>query len=207
MTKTLYILGAGGHGKVVADAANKLNRWDKIFFLDDQKKGQQILNLTVINGISQAINYKNINTEFIVAIGDNATRKKVQTQLEDNDCELATVIHPSAIIGLDVNIGKGTVIFAGVVVNPSVKIGDGCIVNTASTIDHDSVLEDYVHLSPGTNISGSVRIGDKAWLGTNTTVINNVSINDSVIIGAGSLIIQDVIETGTYVGSPIYRLE
>lgn len=206
MTKTLYILGAGGHGKVVADAAIKMNQWKTVYFLDDQKVGQRILNILVKDSISKATKYKSNYAEFIVAIGDNSSRKRIQRHLELSNCQIATIIHPFSSIGTDVQIGRGTVIFAGVVINPSAVIGVGCILNTSCSVDHDSNLGDFVHLSPGGRISGAVTVAGESWIGTNSTLINNINIAGKCIIGAGGVVIKSINESGTYVGIPVRKI-
>lgn len=207
MTKTLYILGAGGHGKVIADAAKKMKQWDEIYFLDDKLIGEKLLDLTVKDKINNAKQYKQQNSEYIIAIGDNYKRRELQTNLVEIGCKFATIIHPFSSIGENVKIGAGTVILAGVVVNSSTVIGEGCILNTSVSLDHDSNLKDYVHLSPGVRLAGNVTIGKNTWLGINSTVINNVRINKNCVIGASSLIREEILEEGTYVGNPIRRVK
>src|SRR5699024_378697 len=102
---------------------------------------------------------------------------------------ITTLIHPSAIIATEVEIGIGTVIMAGVVVNSSTRIGNGVIINTSASVDHDNVIEDFVHLSPGVRIAGTVKVGKQSWLGIGSTIINNIVISEKTIIGAGAVIV------------------
>lgn len=206
MTKILYIIGAGGHGKVVADAAIKMNQWKEIYYLDNQMVDKKILGLKVKGSTDDALKFNSSNTEFIVAIGNNEVREKIQRKLQSQKCKLATIIHPLTTIGIDVSIGEGTVIFAGAVVNPSVNIGEGCILNTSCTVDHDSVIKDFVHISPGVHLAGNVKIGELSWLGLGTLVANNITINNRSIIGAGGVVIEDILKKGTYVGVPVSRI-
>src|SRR5699024_8497578 len=127
-------------------------------------------------------------------------------ELEKAGATIPTLIHPSAIIGSDVECGKGTAIMAGVIINSSTKIGRGCIVNTASTIDHDNVMDNFVHISPGANLAGRVKIGEATWVGIGSVVSNNISITSNCTIGAGAVVIKDIIESGTYVGVPARRV-
>ena len=120
---------------------------------------------------------------------------------------VVSLIHPSAIIGTDVEIGMGTVIMAGVVINSSCRIGKGCIINTSSSLDHDNFIEDYVHISPGARTAGSVTIGKGTWLGIGSVVSNNVNVCGDCMIGAGAVVVKDVTEPGTYVGVPVRRVD
>lgn len=205
MKKHLLILGASGHGKVVADIAIKMNQWQSIAFLDDNREIKSTIGLSVIGPTSAADNYTD-DYDIFVGIGNNATRQKVQGMLEAKGAAIPTLIHPNAVVGLDVNIGVGTVIMAGAVVNCSTRIGKGCIINTGATVDHDSCLGDFVHISPGAHLAGSVTVGGGSWLGIGSIVSNNVNIIGCCKIGAGAVVVRDLTESGTYVGVPVRRL-
>ncbi len=202
MKRKLVIIGASGHGKVVADIAIKINKWKEIVFLDDDESLKESLGLKVLGKTEDAFKYKD-DADFFVAIGNNSIRKRVQEKLEKKAYSIATLIHPKSVIGIDVEIGKGSVLMAGVVINSSTKIGKGCIINTSSSIDHDNIIEDYVHISPGANLAGTVKIGEKTWIGIGAKVSNNIEIHSDVVIGAGAVVVKDVTEKGTYIGIPV----
>lgn len=206
MGNKLIIIGASGHGKVVADIAISMNKWQDIAFLDDDESIKTLMGLQVIGKPSEAVNYKD-EADFFVAIGNNATRKRIHEKLEERRLPIARLIHPSAILGTEVEIGLGTAIMAGVVINSSSRIGKGCIINTSSSLDHDNVLEDYVHISPGARTAGSVAIGTGSWLGIGSIVSNNVKISSGCKIGAGAVVINDVTKSGIYVGVPVRRID
>jgi sugar O-acyltransferase (sialic acid O-acetyltransferase NeuD family) len=206
MTKeTLIIIGAGGHGKVVADIAFKMGSWKSIAFLDDNQDINKCLMFDVIGKVEDSIKYKD-NADFFAAIGDNKTRENVLTELTLKSYSIATLIHPNATIGLEVEIGEGTVVMGGTVINSSTKIGFGVIINTSSSIDHDCVINDYVHVSPGVHIAGNVNIGKRTWLGIGSNVINNLNVCEDCFIGAGSLLIKSIVLPGKYVGSPVTKV-
>lgn len=201
----LLIIGASGHGRVVADISFKLNKWEQIAFLDDDEAIKSSIGINVIGKSGDIVKYID-DYDIFVAIGNNKTRENLQTQLETLGASIPTVIHPSAIIGEKVELGLGTVIMAGVVINCCTRIGKGCIINTGSTIDHDNLIEDYVHISPGTNLAGTVKVGKGSWLGIGTTVSNNVNITGSCRTGAGAVLVKDITEPGTYVGAPARKI-
>lgn len=197
----LLIIGASGHGKVVADIAIKMNQWQSIAFLDDNSI-EYCMGLEVIGKTVDTLKYKD-EADFFVAIGDNATREMVQKKLISQGLSIATLVHPNAVIAGEVEIGIGTVIMAGVVINSSALIGKGCIVNTSSSLDHDNFIDDYVHISPGSRTAGGVKIGKGTWLGIGSIVRNNTSICSGCIVGAGSVVVKDIIKPGTYIGVPV----
>ncbi len=201
----LIIIGASGHGKVIADIAMKMNLWDRFFFLDDNEDLKNSLGINVIGKVSDAEKYIN-GYDFFVAIGSNASREKVQNRMIEAGAFIATLIHPDSVIGQQVEIGKGTAVMAGVVINCCTQIGQGCIINTGATIDHDNKIGDFVHISPGVNTAGTVAIGEKTWLGIGTKVSNNITITKECIFGAGAVVIEDITKPGTYVGVPARRI-
>lgn len=201
MHEQLIIIGASGHGKVVADIALAMQQWQSIAFLDDDTAKQQGLRWPFYGKVSEAPHFLK-NSDFIVAIGNNAIREKLQMDLTAQGATIATLVHPLAVIGSDATIGSGSVVMAGVVINCGTTIGKGCIVNTGATLDHDNQLGDFVHVSPGAHLAGTVTVGEKSWLGIGSVVINNVAICSHCLIGAGAVVVKDITEPGTYVGVP-----
>lgn len=206
MKKKLLILGAGGHGKVVADIALKMNRWNYIAFLDDDVSKASIMDFPIIGKLENYLIYKE-EFEVFVAIGNNHLREIIQNILIKNDIEIPILIHPNALLGKMVTLGEGTVVMAGAIVNASSVIGIGCIINTGAIIEHDNIISNYVHISPGVNVAGNVTIGSKTWLGIGSNINNGVYITDNCIIGAGAVVISNIIESGTFVGVPARKIK
>ena len=194
--RKLAIIGASGHGKVVADIARK-NGYREIVFLDDDEGVHECGGYLVIGNSSQA---GQIDSDVIIGIGNADIRKRIQESVPWE--KLVTLIHPDAVVAEDVVIGKGTVVMAGAVINPGVRIGKGCIINTCSSVDHDCVVGDYVHIAVGSHLCGTVSVGDGTWIGAGATVSNNVNICGDCMIGAGTVVIKDIEKPGTYVGVP-----
>ncbi|MDQ0428388.1 sugar O-acyltransferase (sialic acid O-acetyltransferase NeuD family) [Planomicrobium stackebrandtii] len=200
----LLIIGASGHGKVVADIALKMNEWQRIAFLDDDEILKKSLSLDVIGNTKNLKEYVD-EWDIFVAIGSNSTREKIQETLDKLIATIPVLIHPRAVIGEEVEIAEGTVVMGGVVINSSTKIGRGCIINTGSTIDHDNFIEDFVHISPGVHLAGTVKVGSRCWLGIGSIVSNNISLHRDSKIGAGAVMVKDTIEAGLYIGLPARR--
>lgn len=202
--RKLLIIGASGHGRVVADIALKTNRWKNIAFLDDDENIKSTIGIEVIGKFSDTIKYIN-DFEIFVAIGNNQQREKMHIQLKKAGANIPVLIHPSVILGEKVEVRTGTVVMPGAIINSCSKIGEGCIVNTGATIDHDNIIEDFVHISPGVHLAGMVTVGKRSWLCVGVTVSNNVAITSDCIIGAGAVVVKDITEPGTYVGVPAKR--
>ena len=192
--KRLLIIGAGGHGHVAADIAT-LRGYEDIAYLDDAPRDG------VIGTVADAHRY--IDTaDFFVAIGNNATRERIQRELENAGAAVVTLIHPSAVMASGVKIGRGCMIAAGAVVCVDVMLGDGVIVNTTASVDHDCAVSDFVHVSVGAHVCGTVQIGARTWIGAGATVINNVNVTENCMIGAGAVVIKDITVGGVYKGVP-----
>jgi len=197
--KKLIIIGASGHGKVVADIA-RLNGYQEIAFLDDDPAVKECAGFPVL-GPSGMLD--ELDGEVFVAIGNCDIRKRV---MERSPHRLYPVlIHPGAIVASDVHIGYGSVVMAGAVINPGAEIGKGCIVNTAASVDHDDVISDYCHIAVGAHLCGKVAIGDECWIGAGAIVSNNISICCCCMIGAGAVVVKDVVESGVYIGVPVRK--
>lgn len=190
MNRKVIIIGASGHGKVVADIVRANNDIIVGFLDDDPIK-------TVLGDIDSYINY--LDTEFIIAIGDADHRRMISEKLK---CAWYTAIHPSAVISPSASIGEGSVIMANAVVNADAVIGKHCIINTSAIIEHEDLIDDYCHISVGVKLGGMVRIGKMTWVGIGATVNNNISICDNCFIGAGAVVVKDIFVSGKYIGVP-----
>ena len=190
----LIIVGASGHGKVVADIA-ALNGYEEIVFLDDADDVKECAGRPVVGKTTEAP-----EGSVFVAIGNSEIRRRLMEQYRDR--KQPTLIHPSAVIAKSAEIGEGTVVVAGAVINPYARIGKGVIVNTGSSIDHDCVVEDNCHVSVGAHLCGTVRIGEGTRIGAGATIINDVAICGGCVIGAGAVVVRDISLAGTYIGIP-----
>ncbi|OMF59358.1 acetyltransferase [Paenibacillus sp. FSL R5-0490] len=206
MKNKLLIIGASGHGKVVADIALKMNRWQSIAFLDDNKGIETSMGLEVI-GTSDDVFTHIDEYEIFVGIGNNTTRQRIHEMVETVGASIPVLVHPDAVVGGQVNIGNGTVVMAGSIINCCTDIGKGCVINTGTTIDHDNCIGDYVHISPGVHLAGTVKIGEGSWLGIGSVVSNNINITSGCQFGAGSVVVKDVNYPGTYAGVPIRKIK
>lgn len=199
----LVIIGASGHGRVIADIAEK-NGYTDIVFLDDNKSVKFCSKYPVVGDCSTAMDNK--NADFVVAIGNSKIRRKIQCSLIESGLRIVSLVHPAAVVASDAKIGEGTVLMAGAVVNPNVEIGRGCIINTCASVDHDCCIGDFVHVSIGAHVAGTVKIGDNTCVGAGATISNNIDIVPDCVIGAGAVVIKSIGEQGTYVGVPAVKI-
>ena len=193
MSKEVVIIGAGGHGRVVADIIKQSG--DKVLgFLDDA----DIKNLPMLGKVKDCEKYS--NKEFIIAIGNNSIRRSIAEKYPG--LNYYSAIHPSAVIGSDVTIGKGTCVMPYAVVNNGATVENQCIINTGAIVEHDCYVNSFSHVSPGATLCGTVCVGKNTQIGAGSVVRNNITIADDVMIGAGSVVVKDITVSGTYVGVP-----
>ena len=203
--KTVIVIGASGHGKVVADIIQKSG--DKVAgFLDDNPDiGATFIGFPVFGIVDDYRKYQEQGSQFVIAIGNAEIRERIAWKL--SGVSWYTAIHPTAVISdIDVKIGIGTVIMANAVINTGARIGKHCIINSGAIVEHDNHIDDFAHISVGAKLAGTVSVGKSSWIGIGATVSNNVNICGNCMIGAGTVVIKDIRDTGTYVGVPAERV-
>ena len=196
MKPQLVFWGASGHALVVADIIRLCGQYDIVGFLDDvtgRNGSEQLCGFPVFSGREHLDRlYREGVRHAIIAFGHCAARLKAAEFARSKGFQLATAVHPTAIIASDVVIGEGTVIAAGVVINPAVHIGANVIINTSASVDHETVVADGAHICPGVRLAGRVSVGEGAWVGIGSTVVDRVSIGTGAFIGAGSVVVDDI---------------
>lgn len=199
--KKLAIIGASGHGKVVAEIA-ELNHWEVCFFDDAFPKLNAIEHWKIEGTTEQFISQKSLFDGCVIAIGNNETRTSKQKYLQSLDVKFPRLIHPTATVSRYSSILAGSVVMAGAVINPFCKIGEACIINTAASVDHDCQIDSGVHISPGATLAGAVIVGEASWIGMGATVKQCVKLGKRVMVGAGAVVVNSVPDDQTWVGVP-----
>lgn len=188
----MYIFGASGHGKVVAEIAEQGER-EIIAFVDKDRSKKQLLDYKVIHEVNEP-------DRMFIAIGNNRIRKNIADSYSNVTYPL--LMHPLSTISKRAVILEGTVVMAGATINADVRIGKHCIINTNASVDHDCVLEDFVHISPNVALAGDVIVGEGTHIGIGASVIQGITIGKWCTIGAGTVVIRDVPDGTTLVGNP-----
>jgi sugar O-acyltransferase (sialic acid O-acetyltransferase NeuD family) len=195
----LVVLGAGGHGKVVADIL-RAGGQEVFGFVDDQKPAHaMVLDLPVVGGTRWL---GDAPCRVALGIGDNATRARLAQHCLDAGCELVTAIHPRAVVASSARIADGVVVMALAVVNPAAVVERGAIVNTGAVIEHDCAIGEYAHVSPNATLGGGCRVGEFTHLGIGATMLPNTSIGARSIVGGGGVVARDLPSDVVAVGVP-----
>lgn len=207
----ILIIGSSGHAKVAIDAIEKQGRYKIFGLIDDFRKvGETTLDREVVGGLNDlaAIVHRQPIGGVFVAVGDNSLRAKVSQVIAKAmpKVEFVTIIHPSAVIGKDCIVGKGSILMAGAVVNPSCRVGDFCIVNTNASLDHDSVMEDFSSLAPNVATGGNCVIGNYSAIGIGSSLFHKVRIGEHTVVGAGSVVSRDLPSFSVCYGVPAKKV-
>ncbi|KPQ29098.1 MAG: Bacterial transferase hexapeptide (three repeats) [Marinobacter excellens HL-55] len=198
----LAILGASGHGKVVADAAG-LAGWDDVVFFDDAwpeltRNGPW----AVVGDTADLRASLGDFAGLVVAIGNNLIRQQKQQELAASGARLVSIVHPSAVVSEYAVVGAGSVIFANAVINACADVGEGCIVNTGAVVEHDCRLGDFAHVSPNAVLAGGAGVGSLAWIGACASVRQLIEVGEGTLVGMGAVVTKDVPPGVTVVGNP-----
>ena len=201
--KRLAIVGAGGHGRVIADAA-QCGGWTGVEFYDDawphtaRHNGPWQIRGDVTLLLERLHEYDGV----IVGIGDNQMRADVQQKLLAAGAPLTCVLHPASIISRHAELGAGCAVFARAVVNAGAHVGAGVILNTGCTVEHDCILEDFVHIGPNAGLGGGVCVGRHSWVGLGANVNHLIRIGRDSTVGSGATVVRDVADGMIAVGTP-----
>ncbi len=200
----IAVVGASGHGKVVAEIA-EICGFEVVFVDDTYPISSSVECWPIVSNFNELI-YGGSKIKYaIVAIGNNKVRSKLSKQLIDSGFELPVLVHPNAVVSKYATIESGTVICSIAVVNAFSKVGSNCIINTGAIVEHDCVLGDNVHLSPNVSLAGGTIISDLVWLGIGSVTKELVRIGRASVIGANSTVLSDITAGVTVYGSPAVR--
>lgn len=196
-SRAIVIIGASGHGRVVADIVERAGAYTIAGWIDRSiAAGETVMGYPVLGDedILPGMAARGELAGALVAIGDNFVRARVAARISENCPALRwlSVIHPAASVARDAVIGPGTVVMAGAVLNPGLRTGAFCIVNTGASADHDCVLEDYSSLAPGAVLGGNVHIGAYSAISLGAGVINGRHIGPHTVVGAGAMVLKDL---------------
>jgi sugar O-acyltransferase (sialic acid O-acetyltransferase NeuD family) len=198
----IAIFGAGGHGKVVADAAMTIAGMSIAGFLDDDQSlaGSRRLGLPVLGAISR---WKELDVDALVpGIGENGARKTVLLREQARNATIATVVHSAAIVSRWAVLGPGATVLAGAIVNADAVVGENAIINTGAIVEHDCAIGPHVHVAPGSYLAGAVRVGEGSLLGIGCRILPGVRIGSWCVVGAGAVVVGDVEDHTTVGGVP-----
>ena len=197
---SILVVGAGGHGKVVAAAALDAGFTVEGFLDDGKPRGERVLGLPVLgNTLSPP---SNPDVCFIVAIGDNYVRARLYYRLLRHGLKPVTIVHPKAHVSRYATLGLGVFVAPGAVVQPEAVVADNVIVNTSASVDHDSIVRHHSTVNPQAALTGGVQVGYFSYVHTNATILPGVEVGDNAVVGAGAVVRRNVADNLVVAGVP-----
>ena len=183
----LLIVGAGGHGRSVAEAVLMADHFSLVGFLDDDAfaRREEVWGLPVLGPATAFENYANKATHAVVAIGNNVLRQKLFVQLQAAGFALARVIHPKAIVSPRALLGSGVAVMAGAIVGTEATLGQGCIVNCGAVVDHHAQVHEFGHLGVNACMAGGSVLGALAWMQAGSAIGYGVQIAAGTVLKPG----------------------
>lgn len=193
----LFVLGAGGHAKVVI-ATLEAAGFDIAGVLDDtvERHGSLVLGRKILGSIASE---SGKGHSGVIAVGSNKGRKNIATT---HSFTWLSVVHPAATVHTSVKVGPGTVIFAGAMVQPEARLGSHVILNTACSVDHDCQIADFCHVAPGARLAGGVTLDEGCLVGIGAAVLPRLTMGSWSILGGGAALVRDLPSRVTAVGLP-----
>ncbi|MFA9457477.1 acetyltransferase [Halalkalibacter sp. AB-rgal2] len=199
----LFIVGHGGHSKVIADVAIQ-NGYEIVGYVDDKYEIETIENELILGPIASLHKYLKTekDTKVVIAIGHNAQRQVMMETLALDKSRYATLIHSNSWISPQSEVGHGSVVMANAVIQAGSIIGDHVIINTNAVVEHDSAIGDFVHIAPSATLTGMTTIRTGVQLGASATVLPGKTIGEWAIVGASATVIHDIPMYCTAIGVP-----
>ena len=207
----IIIYGAGGQARVLIELMDRAGIGPAVGLVDDNASlhGTKIDGIPVLGTLDRmpALVREHQLQQAVIAVGNNAARKKCATQARSLGLRLPVLIHPSAYVSPTAKLGAGTVVLIGAVIGAHAIAGELCIINTRSSVDHECILGDFVHIAPGVTLAGSVHVGSGTLIGVGASVLPGIRIGEDAIVGAGAVVIGEVPSRAKFVGNPARALK
>lgn len=207
LRKLVLVGGAGTSSDVLALIAsiNQVSmRYQVAGLLDDAfPEGELRFGVPVLGPIT---NWKSLeNVWFVDCLGSPRSYRKREELLERNGmltAQFETLIHPSAMVADDMQIGQGSIIYPNVVALSNVRLGQHVTILSGTVLNHDVDVSDWSILGSGVMLSGAVKVGRSCYLGTSCSVRECVDIGDGSLVGMGAAVTANVDANVVVAGVP-----
>ena len=203
--RRIFVYGAGGHGKVVADILISKNESEFAGYVDDRKElsDAKVIRFPVLGG-GQWLRQEVLNSPIAVAlgVGECRSRQLLAERCSRWEIEILTRLHPGGTVSQTAQLGRGTVVMAGAIIKPDARVGVGVIVNSGAVVEHDVEIGDYAHVAPRAVMGGASHLGAFSHLGLGAVVLQCVHIGSHTMVGAGAVVVENLPDQIVAIGAP-----
>jgi sugar O-acyltransferase (sialic acid O-acetyltransferase NeuD family) len=203
--RRIFVYGAGGHGKVVADILLSRGETEFAGFVDDREElwGEQVMGFPVLGGGEWLRGEARVaRIAMALGVGDNASRHWIAECCAYCGVEILTLVHPGAVVSRAARVGRGSMVMANATVNADALVGAGVIVNSGAVVEHDVTIGDYAHVAPNAAMGGGSRLGAFSHLGIGASVLPCVHIGAHTVVGAGAVVVKNLPDQVVAIGVP-----
>jgi sugar O-acyltransferase (sialic acid O-acetyltransferase NeuD family) len=203
--KKLLIVGAGGFGRELYIWASQHpdcgRAWELGGFLDDNPQALQPFGsfAQVLPLAGHVVDPANL---YLCGLGLPPVKEKLLQPLLAAGANFLTFIHPRALVGDRVKLGRGVVLCPGAIASADIVLGDFVMLNLHVTIGHDASVGAWSTLSAHCDVTGRVQVADRVFMGSRISIIPGLSVGSGATLGAGAVVIRDVPAGVTVVGNP-----
>ena len=204
--KRVIIVGAGGFGREVFNWAKDHpdcgNAWEIAGFLDDNPRALEGYNYEVSILDPATSHHPAADELFLCAIGTPTVKRMVCQRLLDRGGEFLTLVHPSVILGRNVQLGCGVVLCPGVVLTCDIRVGDFAMINCLSSAGHDACIGNWATISAHCDMTGQTELGEMAFMGSGARILPGKKVGPRALVGAGSVVLGNVASDSKVFGNP-----
>lgn len=197
----LLIVGGGNGAVQIIDALTRIPHQRAVAIMDDNAAlhGKAVAGVPVIGAIDSAwaeelLASGEIDAAVISVSTSIPFRERVFTAWKARGMRFANVIHPSAVVGINVAWGEGNVVMAFCHFGACATVGDNNFLSAYCSIEHHCVLGSHCSFGPGVVTSSRVQIGDRVRFGTGIFIEPGVVIGADSVIASGLAIAQHIPE-------------
>jgi sugar O-acyltransferase (sialic acid O-acetyltransferase NeuD family) len=209
MSEALYILGGGGHGRVLLDTLRSGNLHIDGILDPSLEIGTQLWSVPILGGDEYLDTLSPQEVFLVNGIGANpqtTSRYRLFTNMKARGFKFRAITHPTAIIGAETKIGEGCQVMAGSIIQCGVILGENVVINTRASVDHDCNIEPHVFISPSVTLCGDVIVEASSFVGAGAVILPGIRIGASAIVGAGAVVTKPVPAGWVVAGNPAVKI-
>ncbi len=198
----LALYGAGAMGREFKQIADESGKWSGVVFIDDHAGAEELAGCPVCRFQGFRAKYAPEEVRFVVAIGEPKFRLEAFERMTRAGYTGGVLVHSSAVISPDAEVGEGTAVCHGVYIGSLAKVGRNCYLSRNASVGHDSAVGDHTRLGVNAFVGGHTVIGENAFIGAGALLRDRIRVGSASIVAMGAAVFDDVPDRATVIGNP-----